>query len=326
MWSNIYETWLYGENGVGSLKSKYNVKVGDKFDCLTVIEYCKGKKNGCWKCKCDCGEINYRGWKYLVESKSRKSCKKCHFSSIRKPLLKKFGYNSERSTRPWESWEISFLQLALHVFTRKEICSYLNRSENSLGWIIKNNFKDSNKIKIGHKYNKLTVLEFIGGNKFGRKQYKCLCDCGNITICTTLNLKNDYVKGCMKCRPKKKSQSIGKISRGFYSSIKHQAKKRQKQFSISQEYVSYLYDKQRGRCALSNILLETTEGTIFWGGTASLDRINSSQGYIEGNVQWLHKDVNRMKWELPQEEFINICGLVYKNSLEEYDDKTNDWW
>jgi hypothetical protein len=41
--------------------------------------------------------------------------------------------------------------------------------------------------------------------------------------------------------------------------------------------------------------------------------IDSSKGYIEGNIQWVHKDINNMKWDFTQEEFINYCKLVANN-------------
>jgi archaellum component FlaC len=46
----------------------------------------------------------------------------------------------------------------------------------------------------------------------------------------------------------------------------------------------------------------------------SLDRIDSKLGYIEGNVQWLHKDVNYMKQEYSQEYYIDICKKVANNA------------
>ncbi len=41
--------------------------------------------------------------------------------------------------------------------------------------------------------------------------------------------------------------------------------------------------------------------------TASLDRINSNFGYIEGNVQWIHKLLNNTKNKMHNEDFINWC-------------------
>jgi hypothetical protein len=44
--------------------------------------------------------------------------------------------------------------------------------------------------------------------------------------------------------------------------------------------------------------------------SASLDRIDSSIGYIDGNVQWLAGKVNMMKQSYTQEEFIEMCVAV----------------
>lgn len=44
--------------------------------------------------------------------------------------------------------------------------------------------------------------------------------------------------------------------------------------------------------------------------TASLDRIVSTKGYVEGNVQWVCKMVNIMKNVYDQEDFINMCKKI----------------
>ena len=50
--------------------------------------------------------------------------------------------------------------------------------------------------------------------------------------------------------------------------------------------------------------------------TASLDRIDSSKGYIEGNVQWVHKSVNIMKCDFSSDIFIGICNQISNNCGE----------
>jgi hypothetical protein len=47
--------------------------------------------------------------------------------------------------------------------------------------------------------------------------------------------------------------------------------------------------------------------------TASIDRIDSSKGYILGNIQWVHKDVNFMKRTYSQEYFVKMCKLITEN-------------
>jgi hypothetical protein len=74
-----------------------------------------------------------------------------------------------------------------------------------------------------------------------------------------------------------------------------------------------LFLEQDQKCALSGILLEPWISNNKKQGrrmSASLDRIDSSKGYIVGNVQWVHKDINRLKWDLSQEKFIELCKLV----------------
>ena len=47
-------------------------------------------------------------------------------------------------------------------------------------------------------------------------------------------------------------------------------------------------------------------------GTISLDRIDSAKGYIEGNVRWVHKIVNRMRWDLTDKEFLGFIHDIVK--------------
>lgn len=50
--------------------------------------------------------------------------------------------------------------------------------------------------------------------------------------------------------------------------------------------------------------------------TASIDRIDSSNGYIEDNIQWVHKDVNMMKQKMTNIELIEMCKLIVENNNE----------
>lgn len=107
----------------------------------------------------------------------------------------------------------------------------------------------------------------------------------------------------------------GEISGAYWNGIKQGAKSRKIEFSITKEYLWNLFIKQDKKCALTGLPLYFNEVKTNRGNkTASLDRIDSSKGYIEGNVQWVHKDVNEMKWDSTQQEFVNFCCLVAKYS------------
>jgi hypothetical protein len=77
-----------------------------------------------------------------------------------------------------------------------------------------------------------------------------------------------------------------------------------------------LFLKQNRKCALSGIEIAFPKA---WGArsktqiTASLDRVDSNKGYIIGNVQWVHKQINTMKMDMSDAEFINLCRMVTKN-------------
>jgi hypothetical protein len=47
--------------------------------------------------------------------------------------------------------------------------------------------------------------------------------------------------------------------------------------------------------------------------TASVDRVDSSRGYVKGNVVFVISAVNTMKNDLSEKEFLSIIESVYKN-------------
>lgn len=80
------------------------------------------------------------------------------------------------------------------------------------------------------------------------------------------------------------------------------ARRRQLPFNIDEQYIAQCYADQNGYCALS--------GTPLHEDRMSLDRIDSSKGYIRGNVQWVDRDINRMKTDLPEKIFVKMCRKV----------------
>ena len=108
------------------------------------------------------------------------------------------------------------------------------------------------------------------------------------------------------------------IRGGNWSSLRARAKKRGQEFDITIEYAWGLYIKQDKRCALSGIPLCFGVDTRPKETTASLDRIDPNKGYVVGNVQWIHKDINVMKNMFNQEYFVNICRFIAANDKLSY--------
>lgn len=103
------------------------------------------------------------------------------------------------------------------------------------------------------------------------------------------------------------------ISGSFINRLKRGAVKRKHEFNLTIEYLWELLVVQDFKCALSGIpiTLSTVRKELnATKSSASLDRIDSSKGYIIGNVQWLHVKINMMKQQLSQAEFVDLCSKV----------------
>jgi hypothetical protein len=148
--------------------------------------------------------------------------------------------------------------------------------------------------------------------------YLCKCDCGKEIKARIARLRSGKTScGCDKDREAKHSRmyrGYEGISGQYFGRIRCAAKKRGIAFEISMKYIWDLFLEQKGHCAFSGVPLTISKS---YGFTASLDRINSSEGYIEGNLQWVHKSLNLFKQNLTDQDFLFWCEKVtdYQRSL-----------
>ena len=89
-------------------------------------------------------------------------------------------------------------------------------------------------------------------------------------------------------------------------------------FDIDIDYVMNLLVEQNGKCALTGWDLEFTRGGTFSYGTnpkgCTMDRKNNSRGYVKGNVQLVCWKVNKIKGELNDDDFKDLCKLVTEHA------------
>lgn len=50
-------------------------------------------------------------------------------------------------------------------------------------------------LKTGTRFNRLTIISFIGSEK-GNRKYRCKCECGNIIDVLACHLKSGHTKSC----------------------------------------------------------------------------------------------------------------------------------
>lgn len=105
-------------------------------------------------------------------------------------------------------------------------------------------------------------------------------------------------------------------SRYFSSNLIRKAKKRNLPFEITPAYVDLIFERQDFKCAYTGIDLvgcNDFSDARQYEKTASVDRIDSSKGYVKDNIQIVHKVVNMMKGNMSDDDFKMWCFLVANN-------------
>ncbi len=149
--------------------------------------------------------------------------------------------------------------------------------------------------------------------------WQCRCTCGSIGVVHRISLIQKTSTKCRKCagiahRSKEEYRSA------WFNSTKKNAAHRKIPFTVSYGYLLELYLAQDKKCALSGLPItfaKIHEGQTKSQSTASLDRIDSGKGYAEGNAQWVHKKINRMKYTLIEKRFLELCQAVTQKAQKE---------
>lgn len=93
-------------------------------------------------------------------------------------------------------------------------------------------------------------------------------------------------------------------------------KSRFKNFDLDLDYLKSIWDSQNGICPYSGaklILSTYTKGHKNPIYSASIDRIDSSIGYIIGNIQFVSTAINYMKNTMSHEETMTLCKIISDN-------------
>jgi hypothetical protein len=94
------------------------------------------------------------------------------------------------------------------------------------------------------------------------------------------------------------------------------AKRRKHEFNLTLEYLKELWEKQSGKCPYTGWQLQNMENMSTKNqlpktpDRASLDRIDSSKGYVPGNVQFVSYMAQNAKNEFTDQELRGFCEAV----------------
>jgi hypothetical protein len=104
-----------------------------------------------------------------------------------------------------------------------------------------------------------------------------------------------------------------------YAGLVSRAKEKGLLVDFDKDFLHYLWEKQKGLCAITGIEMTTL---VFKGRTltnVSIDRIDSNKGYLKNNTQLVCMVINQMKSNLTQEELLFFCNKIIK-----YEKKNNN--
>lgn len=138
----------------------------------------------------------------------------------------------------------------------------------------------------GKRFNKLVVLHRVENGNGDKSRWKCVCDCGNETTVSGVNLKTGAVKSC-----------------GCLRHMKHNT------HHLSNTRLYRIWNGMKNRCYLKTHHAYSYYGAIgitvcdewkdsfesFYNWAISngysenltIDRINNSNGYYPGNCKWV---------------------------------------
>lgn len=163
----------------------------------------------------------------------------------------------------------------------------------------------------------LTIIK-EDGNIDNYKAVLCLCKCGNIIRCKKTVVKSGRKKscGCMQTETEYVSKYIMRM---YWTAFILNAKVRNINVKTIPKELDEIIIQQNFKCNLSglNISLPKTSNEFLlereW--TASIDRIDSKKEYTKNNIQFIHKDINRMKMDLDETLFIEYCKKIAEYHL-----------
>lgn len=242
-------------------------------------------------------------------NKHKRSIEECLTFPYRKNNQKYDAFGESKTINEWlkdKRCKVSRASLLDRIHSGLEIEESLTR-EPKEKFVLE---KYINKV-----YNNIFIIDVNRNVKHPFVICNCLkCGKKNIKLrIDAIRANEDIACGCSRYKLNKENyhwKGYEEISLSFFNSIKKHARKRNIYFNIDIKEIWRLFLQQERRCSLSGVVLIFSHRCKGTDGTASLDRIDSTKGYESGNIQWIHKDLNKMKMDINQEKLIEWCCKV----------------
>lgn len=167
------------------------------------------------------------------------------------------------------------------------------------------------EVKINQQYNSYKVLELGHRNlDSGRSVRTVTVECVHCSNTKTINLQTLLYGECnCYCTTNQKLIKGKKVSpKRYFKNLKKNASRSNrggvKEFSITLDDILQKLEQQGGKCIYSGVPVSFDDGSL------SVDRKDNSIGYTIDNIQIVHRTVNYMKNEIPEETFLDFCYAI----------------
>ena len=179
----------------------------------------------------------------------------------------------------------------------------------------------------GQKFHRMRVIKFSGHYMGTGYVWECICDCGIVKKVKSCHLRAGNVKSCgcyrdeVISRLNKGVSPVTKLPYGVaalnavISGYRSKARERNLVWELTDDVAGSLLQGDCFYCGTQPTRLrgcKTANGKCVCNG---IDRIDSSRGYIDGNVVTACADCNRAKLAMPQMEFIALAERIYRKQM-----------
>ena len=170
----------------------------------------------------------------------------------------------------------------------------------------------------GKEYSK-PVSEYKRNQKLGRHNFCSRSCAGKYNCCHRSKKMFEYSKSEKNIQHLLKINKTNNIKNKFRYCLRN-CRKRFKECTITLDDLQEQWNKQNGICPYSGIQLVIPtyqynhNNPIF---TASVDRIDSSKGYIPGNIQFVSTCINYLKNTMSDKDTRFICKCIAEHFCSE---------
>lgn len=183
---------------------------------------------------------------------------------------------------------------------------------------------DRPPVKVGDKWNKLTILEESGKDNHQHRMVFCECECGNRVRTQAANVRLGRVRSCGCVHKQLSAERLRKIASGrtanpedvaryyIFTNYRKRAAKYSIEFSITWEQFRNLTGLPCSYCkrAPYQVAFPKPSYKVTYTG---IDRIDSSKGYTPENSVPCCKICNFAKGTMSTEDFKQWVREIYHN-------------